>query len=332
MANYRLELSKGGKAGTGGSHFDYVCRQGRYRSKQKEDFIHAESGNLPEWTNGDARYYWKMNDRYERANGNAYRGFILTLPHELSNEDNIEIVREFMRETVGDKHAYTFSLHSSPSSKNGIQNVHAHVMIDFRDQSDGIVRDTPEQYFKQYNKKNPERGGCRKVDPYQRKKGTSGQQSANNLKKSRELFKELQNRQLEKTGLDIQVDHRTREAQGDDRQATIYLNVDSYKYHKRTGEENEITLKNKEIRENNKQLENIAKREKLLERQKENLLEEIRSDRERTTTDKQPEIPTKDIDREIAELEKQRNDYELTIDRKEDNSRDISRGRAGKGE
>jgi hypothetical protein len=152
-------------------------------------------------------------------------------------------------------------------------------MIDFR-KKDGIQRAAP-QYFKRYNSKNVAQGGLQKVDPYQRKKGSSGGKSAANLNKSREVWMEMQNRQLARSGLACRVDHRTREAQGDDRRATIYQNIESYKQYKKTGKENEITLKNREIRQYNKEMARMNKQEEQLIRQKKIIKENVEITRER---------------------------------------------------
>jgi hypothetical protein len=73
---------------------------------------------------------------------------------------------------------------------------------------DGIERD-PEQYFKRYNAKHPEKGGAKKF---------SGGKSANELKaellEQRERWANLQNAHLEKHGHDSRVDHRSLKDQG----------------------------------------------------------------------------------------------------------------------
>jgi len=37
--------------------------------------VFVQHGNLPAWANGDPAIFWKAADKYERANGAAYREF-----------------------------------------------------------------------------------------------------------------------------------------------------------------------------------------------------------------------------------------------------------------
>jgi hypothetical protein len=82
---------------------------------------------------------------------------------------------------------------------------------------DGIARD-PEQYFKRYNAKNPEKGGAKKF---------SGGKRANELKAEllglRERWAEVQNKHLEKHGHSDRVDHRSLNDQGIDREPEKHL-------------------------------------------------------------------------------------------------------------
>ncbi|WP_407217985.1 MobA/MobL family protein [Escherichia coli] len=68
-------------------------------------------------------------------------------------------MREFVRQEIGDRHAYQWALHV-PTAADGGEQPHFHLMFSER-QVDGIDRD-PEQYFKRYNAKAPEKGGARK--------------------------------------------------------------------------------------------------------------------------------------------------------------------------
>jgi hypothetical protein len=43
---------------------------------------------------------------HERGNGNAYREFELALPVELSDVERGRLVREFVAEQIGERHAY----------------------------------------------------------------------------------------------------------------------------------------------------------------------------------------------------------------------------------
>lgn len=56
------------------------------------------------------------------------------------------------------------AVHSKPSSAQSIQNIHCHIMFSER-KLDGIERD-PKEFFKRFNRKNPQLGGCEKTDEW----------------------------------------------------------------------------------------------------------------------------------------------------------------------
>jgi hypothetical protein len=117
------------------------------------------SGNMPRWAQHDPVLFWRASDQYERANGTTYRELEIALPRELSPEGREALVRDWVAQELGDRYAYQWAIHV-PLASDGGEQPHVHLMFSER-QVDGIERD-PEQYFKRYNPKNPERGGCRK--------------------------------------------------------------------------------------------------------------------------------------------------------------------------
>lgn len=143
------------------SHLEYVQRQKAFsNNEQYEDFVCSENKNMPEWAKENPNYFWECSEKYERANGRTYTEFLISLPYELSDEDNKKLVDTFCEDTFGESFVYSYGIHSKPSSEEGIQNVHAHIMFCER-KLDGIERN-PEQFFKRYNAKYPERGGAEK--------------------------------------------------------------------------------------------------------------------------------------------------------------------------
>ncbi|MCC4781245.1 MobA/MobL family protein, partial [Salmonella enterica] len=72
----------------------------------------------------------------------------------------IELVQDFVRQVAGERHAYSFAIHNPKASIDGGEQPHAHIMMSQRI-NDGMER-SPEQYFRRYNAKNPERGGAKK--------------------------------------------------------------------------------------------------------------------------------------------------------------------------
>ena len=145
MAIGRLSM-KVGKAGKAGPHAAYIAREGQYanRLERGEKLEATEAGNMPAWAQSNPLAFWQAADAYERKNGTTYREMEIALPRELSAAQRIELVREFVRQEIGDRHAYQGALHV-PTAADGGEQPHFHLMFSER-QVDGIDRD-PEQYL-----------------------------------------------------------------------------------------------------------------------------------------------------------------------------------------
>jgi hypothetical protein len=206
MAHYHLHVSPGPK-GAGAEHAQYIERGGRFKPERYGEIGEHERGNLPAWAKGSAARFFAAADEHERANGNAYREFELALPVELSDAERGQLVREFVVEQIGDRHAYAWAIHEPRG-----HNPHVHIMFSERI-VDGIERG-PEQYFKRANTKNPERGGHAKSDRFTSSRGPEEVQAL------RARWAEVQNAALERAGVSARVDHRTLGAQGIEREAT----------------------------------------------------------------------------------------------------------------
>ncbi|MDD1607531.1 MAG: MobA/MobL family protein, partial [Methylococcaceae bacterium] len=172
-----------------------------------EDLEATNYGNMPAWAEHNPAEFWQAADEKERANGSTYRELEIALPRELTPKQRLELVQEFITQELGEKHAYQFAIHTPKAALEKGEQPHAHIMYSER-MRDGIERD-PEQYFKRYNAKNPEKGGAKKF---------SGGKSANELKaellEQRERWATLQNSHLEKHGHNERVDHRSLKDQG----------------------------------------------------------------------------------------------------------------------
>jgi hypothetical protein len=214
MASYHMS-AKIGKSGTGAAHADYIEREGKYASKEKDDLEHAESGNLPAWAETSSEF-WSAADKYERANGSVYREFEVALPRELSPEQRLDLVREFVEREIGNQHTYTFAIHNPKAAIDGGEQPHAHIMFSER-KLDGIDR-TAEQHFKRYNAKTPERGGCQKASG-----GKTKDELKASLLQTRKGWADLQNKHLTRHGHAVQVTHLSLAAQGIQREVEPHL-------------------------------------------------------------------------------------------------------------
>ncbi len=212
MAIARLSM-KVGKAGKAGPHAAYIAREGQYagRLERGERLAATEAGNMPAWAQAEPGQFWQAADAHERANGTTYREMEIALPRELSTGQQIELVRDWVKQELGDKHAYQWAIHV-PTAADGGEQPHVHLMFSER-QRDGIERD-PEQYFKRYNAKAPEKGGARKGYGPEAGKTKTRAERAKELKELRGRWADAANRHLARAGSAERIDMRSLAEQG----------------------------------------------------------------------------------------------------------------------
>lgn len=214
MAIPRLSI-KVGKVGKAEPHAAYIARQGIYagRLERGEKLEATGHGNMPAWAEHDTLIFWQAADTNERKNGTTYREFEIALPRELEPAQRLELVHDFIRQEIGTTHAYQFAIHT-PKATDGNEQPHVHLMFSER-RLDGIERD-PNQYFKRFNKKYPERGGHQKGYGANAGKTLKRQERANELKATRDRWEKLCNAHLEQTGSSARIDMRSYKDQGID--------------------------------------------------------------------------------------------------------------------
>lgn len=215
MASYHLSVKTGGK-GSASPHADYITREGKYAREKDSDLEHKEAGNMPAWAAHNPAEFWKAADSFERANGCTYREIEIALPRELKPEQRLELVRDFVRQEIGERHAYQFAIHNPKAAIAGGEQPHAHIMFSER-MNDGIDRD-PQQYFKRANNKEPERGGAKKV-----RFGETPTERKEHLVAQRERWADLQNTHLERYQHTDRVNARSLKAQGIEREPERHL-------------------------------------------------------------------------------------------------------------
>ncbi len=205
VASYHIQINTGGK-GAAGEHSMYINREGRFTEERYGEVAARGQANMPEWAREDTSAFWKASDEYERANGNTYREYELALPRELSRDQQIALMQRFAESELGTTRPYQWAIHT-PMASDGKEQPHVHLMFSDR-QLDGIER-SPEQFFKRYNAKAPERGGCRKATY-----GADKEEAARVYEGIRERWAKVQNLALEHAGVEARVDHRSLAAQG----------------------------------------------------------------------------------------------------------------------
>lgn len=215
MAIGRLQVNAG-KVGKASAHAAYIAREGRYEARllKGEALEATESGNMPKWAEAEPGQFWRAADQHERANGTTYREFEVALPRELSPEDRRALVRDWVAQEIGDRHAYQWAIHR-PRAADGQDQPHAHIMFSER-QRDDIERG-PAEYFKRYNAKAPERGGARKGYGPQAGKTLSAAERQAELRDLRDRWAGMVNAHLERAGRSERIDMRSYEDRGIDR-------------------------------------------------------------------------------------------------------------------
>lgn len=178
---------------------DYIVRLGRFAQRHDGDLAHSENGNMPGWAQSDPHMFWVETDEHERANATLYHEIEFALPVELSPAQQIECTREFVRQICGEQHPYSWGLHAKEN------NPHVHLMFSGR-MLDGIERDA-ELFFKRYNSKSPERGGCRK-------EASGDARGRDWVKQVRMDWQDVANRYLAASGQNTRIDHRSYKDQG----------------------------------------------------------------------------------------------------------------------
>lgn len=215
MAIARLSM-KVGKAGKAGPHAAYIARVGPYagRLERGERLEATHAGNMPAWAQSNPQAFWEAADANERINGTTYREMEIALPRELSPEHRVELVRVWVDQELGDRHAYQWAIHV-PTAADGGEQPHVHLMFSER-RCDGIERD-PEQYFRRYNAKAPERSGAQKGygDTHDALKGPARQQArAADLKVLRGRWADACNQAMARAGVGERIDMRSNAERG----------------------------------------------------------------------------------------------------------------------
>lgn len=191
-----------GKVGKAQPHAAYIAREGQYSNRLTTECLeYTTAGNMPAWAQHNPLQFWQAADTYERSNGSTYREFEIALPRELSPPQREALILEFVQQELGTNHPYQLAIHT-PKAVDGQDQPHCHLMFCER-KLDGIERD-PEQFFKRYNAKNPERGGAKKENT-----GKDFATRQAELKALRQRWETLCNTHLEQAGMESRIDMRS---------------------------------------------------------------------------------------------------------------------------
>lgn len=213
---------------TYGKVHDYSRRGGVLHS----EIIAPE--HAPDWAQ-DRSQLWNAAEQAEltkagglKVKAQLAREIVVPLPHELDMEQNREMLREWIGEQfVSRGMVADFAMHA-PDKEGDQRNHHAHVMLTVREI-------TPEGFHE--------------------KKATPTARSWNDkamLDGAVDRWQAIQNRELERAGLDVRVDFSSFESRGIDREPEQHEGVAATAM-KRKGEDTRVAEANQQRRERNKE-------------------------------------------------------------------------------
>ena len=210
MASFHFEIKSGRN---GYDHANYIARTGFHA--KREDLVATGHGNLPVWAGADPSKFWKAAEKYERMNGAVYREATISLPVELSTEQNVALAADLVAKLAPGK-PHQHAIHAPQSSIAGEANPHLHLMSSDR-VDDGIERPA-DRFFKRPHAEDPAKGGRRKSSG-----GRNRMQMRDELIATRKLVAATINHHLAINGHLTRVDHRTLKERGVSKAAESYL-------------------------------------------------------------------------------------------------------------
>ena len=228
MASYHLRIKddtkSGGKRISAKKHVDYILRED---GKSHADYINREGAQsertdcvfkgrqLPKWAKGSAQKFFSAATRYEDKGNVRYREIELSLPNELSLEQNLEILDRFIAEHLSN-HYYAYAVHEKVGELSGESHPHVHIMFSERliDDVEKISERPACKYFRRAAK--PLKG--EQVASFERRRehGAPKDKKWHNKKYLYEIradFARIQNEVLARNGFSIRVDYRSLKAQ-----------------------------------------------------------------------------------------------------------------------
>ena len=92
-----------------------VVRVKSFSDKKRERKVLSllESGNLPDFAQGDPIVFWRAADTHERVNGRVYTELQVALPRELSQQHCRDLAKRFTGELLGSSFTHTLAVHTS---------------------------------------------------------------------------------------------------------------------------------------------------------------------------------------------------------------------------
>ena len=145
--------------------FHYITRTKNFENHKEniaEKLEFVQSGNMPHFAQNKPDEFWQAADIYERKNGRVCSSLVVALAKELTAAQRSELAEQFIAE-FADRYQFPYScaIHNHEGSLGGQEQPHLHLI--YSERSVDEIERTPEQFFKRYNPKNPQKGGAQKL-------------------------------------------------------------------------------------------------------------------------------------------------------------------------
>ncbi|HES1864785.1 TPA: MobA/MobL family protein, partial [Streptococcus pyogenes] len=249
-----------------GVTYDYTKKQGVI---SKEIYL---PDHAPEEYK-DRKTLWNSVELFEKnSNAQLARNFIISLPKELSIEENKKMIEEYVQNNFV-KEGMIVDLAIHDESREGNQNIHAHIMTIVRPiNEDGTwgQKSKKEYILDEKGEKILNKNG----KPKTRKVELTTWNDKGNVEKWRENFSDLCNGYLAKNKIEKRVDHRSFKRQNSDYLPTIHLGSAASAM-ERKGIETDKGNYNREIRKYNELVKTIKEEIKTLKGWIGNLLDNL---------------------------------------------------------
>lgn len=202
----------------------YDDSQGRWFQFDKPDVVHTEilaPAGAPAWV-FDRQSLWNIVERSEkRVDAQLAREVEITLPRELPRQDQVEVVRRFVRERFVAKGMVADVAIHEPHASDGKEQPHAHVLLTMRRLDPASITGFAATKDRDWNEREDiARLVAEARKTYNNDGGPKAKavldyvESLRNVNVWRAAWATEANRALEMVGSAARIDHRTLEAQG----------------------------------------------------------------------------------------------------------------------
>jgi hypothetical protein len=181
-------------------------RQIRYTQDDRDDLVFTATRNLPAWSGDKPQVFFQAAEKYEGVGWVAFEEWKVSLPHELTQDQNRALTGELIDAIAGTRLPITYAMHAPQTLSGSREQPHLHLILSRR-QNDAYER-SPAQHFRRWDAEHPERRGAQKDKSFVEWR---------NLWQQRVLISDVINRYLERVGCEERIDPRSLRAQGIER-------------------------------------------------------------------------------------------------------------------